>query len=100
MKKILFFALLLFICKGACAQFGALTINNNNATCSICLNLYAKAPFEGNGSVCDIWTCKLCIPPSTTVSFTSPYDFAYGSGPGICIYNTFIGITAMMGILD
>ena len=100
MKKILIFAFLLFLNRDVYAQAGALKIVNHSTTCSVYVNMYAEAPSEFDSKPCDIVGCGFGIPPSTTVSFTSPYDFGFGSGPGFCYETTAIGAAVMFSITD
>ncbi len=82
MKKMLLFAVILVMYHCTFAQSGALTIINNNPTCTLHINVMAVDANLGNNFGCDL-AVNFVIPPSSSVSFSDPsFIFAAGGGPG------------------
>ena len=71
------------LCLGARAQVGSLTLVNTS-TCDVYLSMSAKDAAAGDGTPCDLQSCWVVVPAGTTLSFTSPYDFATSPLAGFC----------------
>ena len=84
MKKILLFAALLLLGRGAFAQAGSLTIINN-LTCDVTVGLYATETILGNGAGCSLVSYFFVVPALTTMSWSDPSNFTVYGGPSPAI---------------
>ena len=84
MKKILLFAALLLLGRGAFAQAGSLTIINN-LKCDVTVGLYATETTYGDGGGCSLVSYFFVVPALTTMSWSDPSNFTVYGGPSPAI---------------
>jgi hypothetical protein len=80
MKKILFFALLLIMSKGAYAQSASMTIDNSLNPCDVHMIIYAQCASIGATGCNDIESNGFTISGYSTLTYSSVAAFQFGIG--------------------